>query len=102
MRDDVLVRKFFSKYPDANNNQELSRYIREFVRMCSECRKFSQIKPPILSQPFTTSTRIPRVLINIRDNVGPYPADQTDNMFMVVMRVWFSKFVASSAVKDTE
>jgi hypothetical protein len=42
------------------------------------------------------------VLINIRDNVGPYPADQTDKMFMIVIRVWFSEFVASSAVKDTE
>jgi len=61
----------------------------------------SQIKVPILTHPFVTSTYTPFERINV-DTVGPLPKDDYGNEFVVVIRDTFTRFVGLYASPSTE
>jgi hypothetical protein len=92
--------KILQQFKNERHDPNLSLFVREFVQKCAACQKLSQIKPLVRTHPFTTSTRTPMDMISL-DTIGPFPADQFDNRYIIVMIDCFSKFVEVSAVKDT-
>ena len=62
--------------------------VREFIRKCPCCQKMSQIKPPVVSLKYTTSTYRPMECLNI-DFIGPFP----DKGYILVVICTFTRWV---------
>ena len=62
--------------------------VREFIRKCPCCQKMSQVKPPVVSLKYTTSTYRPMECINI-DFIGPFP----DKGYILVVICTFTRWV---------
>ena len=67
--------------------------VREFIRKCPCCQKMSQIKPPVVSLKYTTSTYRPMECLNI-DFIGPFP----DKGYILVFICTFTRWVELYAV----
>jgi len=78
----------------------LRAHVQEFIRQCPCCQKMSQLKAPILSRRFTTSTYTPNERIYI-DSIGPLVADEKNNVYVVNIIDGFSRWVELYAVPDT-
>ena len=73
--------------------------IKQFIASCPICQKLDQRSIKIHTEPFTTSTREPMQTLNI-DSIGPLPADQYGNTFILVVIDCFTRFVELYAVRD--
>ena len=78
----------------------LRAHVQDFIRKCPCCQKMSQLKAPILSRRFTTSTYTPNERIYI-DSIGPLVADEKNNTYVVNIIDGFSRWVELYAVPDT-
>ena len=75
-------------------------HVKQFINHCPACQKMRDIKPLILSNPFTTATYRPMHRINI-DTVGALPEDAQGNKYIIVMIDCFTRFCELYAVPST-
>jgi hypothetical protein len=96
------VDRTYAKLVQAQHHwPHMREHVRRFIRYCPCCQKMSQIKVPILTHPFVTSTYTPFERINV-DTVGPLPKDDYGNEFVVVIRDTFTRFVGLYISPSTE
>ena len=96
------VDRTFSKLTQAGHNWQFMReHVRRFIRNCPCCQKMSQIKVPIVTHPFVTSTYIPFERINV-DSIGPLPKDDYGNEYVIVIRDTFTRMVGLYTAPSTE
>ena len=75
----------------------LRAHVQDFIRKYPCCQKMSQLKAPILSRRFTTSTYTPNERIYI-DSIGPLVADEKNNTYVVNIIDGFSRWSELYAV----
>ena len=78
----------------------LRAYVQDFIRKCPCCQKMSQLKAPILSRRFTTSTYTPNERIYL-DSIGPLVVDDNKNCYIVNIIDGFTRWVELYVVPDT-
>ena len=78
----------------------LRAHVQDFIRKCPCCQKMSQLKAPILSRRFTTSTYTPNERIYI-DSIGPLIVDDNRNCYIVNIIDGFTRWIELYAVPDT-
>ena len=98
---DLLYKRAREKL-DAQNKKvaNLKAHCRQFVRKCPCCQKMSQLRTPILAQKFTLSTYTPMERI-YADSIGPLPADEKDNKYILVIIDAFTRWIELYAIPDT-
>ena len=79
----------------------MRNHVRQFIAECPSCQKMKDIKPIIVSLPFTTATYSPFSRINM-DTIGPLPTDEDKNAYILVLIDCFSRFVELYAIPSTE
>jgi transposase InsO family protein len=78
----------------------LKAHCRQFVRKCPCCQKMSQLRTPILAQKFTLSTYAPMERV-YTDSIGPLPADEQGNKYILVIIDAFTRWIELYAIPDT-
>ena len=76
------------------------RTIREFIRQCPCCQAMSQLRIPIITRRFTCASYYPFEVIHL-DHIGPLPADEHGNKFILVLIDAFSTWVELFPSKTT-
>jgi hypothetical protein len=76
-------------------------HVRHFINKCPCCQKMSHLKTSIHTLPFTTATYAPWHRINI-DTIGPLPADENDNRYIIVIIDTFTRYVELYPVKSVD
>ena len=76
-------------------------HVREYIRNCPCCQKMSQLRTPILTQRFTTSSYTPMERIQV-DTMGPFQEDKDGNKYIVVIIDGFTRWTELTAVPNTE
>ena len=74
-------------------------HVKRFIKQCQCCEKMSRIKVPIQTLKFTTSTYGVWDQINI-DTIGPLPADEWGNTYIIGLIDTFSRFLLLYPTKD--
>ena len=77
----------------------LRAHVQDYIKKCPCCQKMSQLKAPILSRRFITSTYTPNERIYI-DSIGPLVADEKNNIYIVTVIDGFSRWIELYAVPD--
>ena len=77
----------------------LRAHVQDYIKKCPCCQKMSQLKAPILSRRFITSTYTPNERIYI-DSIGPLVADDKNNIHIVTVIDGFSRWIELYAVPD--
>lgn len=80
---------------------QMRQHIRKFIDNCPLCQKLRDIKPIIVSAPYTAATYAPMVRVNM-DTIGPLPRDDDNNEYILVLIDCFSRFVELYAIPSTE
>jgi hypothetical protein len=75
-------------------------YVRKFILKCPICQKSSQIKVPISTSPFVTSSYAPMRAWHI-DTIGPLPESYNGNQHIIVIIDAFTRWVELYSVKST-
>jgi transposase InsO family protein len=73
--------------------------VKTFIKRCPACQKMSQLKHHIHMNPFTTASygAMDRVAI---DSIGPFPSDDNDNRYIIVIIDAFSRWSMLVPTKD--
>ena len=74
-------------------------HVRQFIRQCPCCQKMSYLKVPIHTHPFTTASYEPMEVIEM-DSIGPLPADEDGNKYILVVICCFTRWVSLYPLKD--
>ena len=97
---DLTLKKLQQKFKGEEGRWPLQReQVKAFIRKCPCCQKMSQLKTPILTQRFTTSTYTPMERIYI-DTIGPLPEDSKKNKYIIVIIDGFSRWVELYSTPD--
>jgi hypothetical protein len=83
-----------------NHQPYLKEYVKRFIKRCPCCQKMSQIKYPIQTSPFVTSTYQPMQQLNI-DVIGPLPISTKGYCHIMVIIDTFTRFVELYPLPDT-
>ena len=95
------VERTLNKLKSAGHNwQYMAEHVRRFIKRCPCCQKMSQIKIPIYTHRYTTSTYAPFERLNI-DTMGPFPVDDFGNEYVIVIRDTFTRAIGLYAARDT-
>jgi hypothetical protein len=95
------VDRTYNKLKANNHEWEYMREnIRKFIDMCPCCQKMSYLKIPIHTSPFTNATYRPMERLNI-DTIGPLPADEDGNKYIIVIIDTFTRVTELYAAKNT-
>jgi hypothetical protein len=70
----------------------LAEKVRSFIKHCECCQKMNQLRIPIQTLGFTAATYTPMERVNI-DTIGPLPADQHGNKYIIVIIDCFSRWI---------
>jgi hypothetical protein len=70
----------------------------QFISQCPVCQKLSTIRVPIQAETFTTATYEPHQMLNI-DTIGPLPADEDQNCYILVIIDTFTRWIELFPVK---
>lgn len=81
--------------------RNMRKHVREFIHSCSSCQKMRDIKPVIVSLPYTTATYSPFSRVNM-DTIGPLPVDEDKNEHILVLIDCFSRFVELYAIPSLD
>ena len=76
----------------------MREHIRLFIKRCPCCQKMSTIRTPIHTSPLTTSTAAPMQVINV-DAIGPLPADQDGNAYVLTIIDKFTRHTELYAIR---
>ena len=96
---EITYRKVVKLAADMNVKvPNLRAHVQDFIKKCPCCQKMSQLKAPIISRRFITSTYTPNERIYI-DSIGPLVADETKK-YIVTIIDGFSRWVELYAVPD--
>jgi transposase InsO family protein len=79
----------------------MREHIRLFIKACPCCQKMSNLKVPIHTTPFTTSSYAPMQVINI-DTIGPLPKDSEGNQYVLTIIDTFTRYTELYAIKDVD
>ena len=77
----------------------MREHVRRFIRSCPCCQKMSYLKTPIHTHPFTVACYEPMERLAM-DSIGPLPADEEGNIFIVTIICCFTRWTMLYAVKD--
>jgi hypothetical protein len=77
----------------------MREHVKRFIHQCPCCQFMSYVQVPIHTHPFTTASYEPFERINI-DTIGPLPADELGNTYLVVIIDCFSRFIELYPAKD--
>ena len=77
----------------------MREHVKRFIKKCPCCQKMSYLKIPIHTHAFTTASYEIMERINI-NTIGPLPADEWGNAYILVMIDCFSRFVELYATCD--
>jgi hypothetical protein len=77
----------------------MREHIRLFIKACPCCQKMSNLRVPIHTTPFTTSSYAPMQVINI-DSIGPLPKDSEGNQYVLTIIDTFTRYTELYAIKD--
>jgi hypothetical protein len=75
--------------------------IRLFIKQCPYCQFQSTIKPIIHSLPYTLATYAPMEMLCI-DTIGPLPADDLGNQYIIAIIDAFTRYLALYPSKSTD
>ena len=89
------------KFGDKGKWLKCREHVRQFVRNCPCCQKMSQIRTPILTRRFTTSTYTPMERIQV-DTMGPFKEDKFGNKYVVVIIDGFTRWIELVAVPSVD
>ena len=94
--------KLVSKLMKAGHTwPNLRPHVRQFLRQCDVCQKAEEHKPKLAVPMFTTSTYDPMERLNI-DTIGPLPADDNGNQYILVVIDTFTRWIELYALKTLE
>ena len=95
------VEKTVQKLQDTNQRwKHMRKNVEKYIKQCSCCQKMSQLKPHIITQPFTLASYSVMDRISI-DTIGPFPENESGYQFIIVLIDNFSRFVTLIPVKST-
>jgi transposase InsO family protein len=77
----------------------MREHIRLFIKACPCCQKMSNLRIPIHTTPFTTSSYAPMMVVNI-DSIGPLPKDSAGNQYVLTIIDTFTRYTELYAIKD--
>jgi transposase InsO family protein len=80
--------------------RHMRRNVQHFVQHCAYCQAASQIRPSIVTKPYTLAQYAPMVQLHI-DTIGPLPKDDQGHEYILVIIDAFTRFVELYATKDT-
>ena len=93
------IDKLRSHFKKQKPMPRLAEKVRAFVKHCPCCQKMNQLRIPIQTLGFTAATYTPMERINI-DTIGPLPADEHGNTYIIVIIDCFSRWVRLVACAD--
>jgi len=94
------VERTVSKLHSTNQRWPYMReHVRKFIKQCPACQKMSYLKVPIHTHPYTTAAYGPMQRINI-DTIGPLPADDNGNTYIIVIVDCFTRWIELYCAKD--
>ena len=97
---DLTIKKIHQNFKGEGGRWRLQReHVKAFIKKCPCCQKMSQLRTPILTQRFTTSTYTPMERIYI-DSIGPLIEDSNHNKHIIVIIDGFTRWVELYAVPD--
>ena len=79
--------------------QYMKGHIKTFIKNCPACQLMSVIRIPIHTYPFTASASAPMVVINV-DSIGPFPADDRGNTYILTVIDKFTRFIELYPISD--
>ena len=71
-----------------------------WCKQCNYCQMASYVKPRIVPPRYTLGQKAPMVLLNV-DTIGPVPADEHGNKYILVLVDACTRFVELFPTKDT-
>jgi hypothetical protein len=97
---ELTLKKIHSTFPGPEGRWPQQRaHIKHFILRCPCCQKMSQLRTPILTAKFTTSTYTSMERIYL-DSIGPLKEDKYGNKHVVVIVDGFSRWIELYAVPD--
>ena len=75
-------------------------HVKRFIKQCPCCQKMSYLKTQIHTHPFTVAAYEPMERLEM-DTIGPLPADENGNRYILVIICCFTRWVSLYPVKDT-
>ena len=79
--------------------QYMREHVRRFIRQCPCCQKMSYLRVPIHTHPFTTASYEPMEVVEM-DSIGPLPADEDGNKYILTVICCFTRWVSLYPLKD--
>ena len=70
----------------------MREYVRTFIRQCPFCQKMKELRTPIISSPFTTSSLEPMHTLNV-DTIGPFPETEDGYKYIINIIDKFTRYV---------
>ncbi len=90
---DLTMKKIKQYLPEEFPAWPLMReHVKAFIQRCPICQKLSAIKMVVVTKPFTVATNSPMERISI-DTLGPFPAANGGEMYVLVVIDCFTRFV---------
>ena len=78
----------------------MREHVKRFIRCCPCCQKMSMLKTPIETLGFSVSSLEPMERLAI-DTIGPLPADNHGNKYIIAISDHFTRWIELYAAKDT-
>ena len=75
-------------------------HVKRFQKQCPACQKMSYLRTAIHTHPFTVAAYEPMERLEM-DTIGPLPADENGNRYILVIICCFTRWVSLYPVKDT-
>ena len=97
---ELTLKKIHRTFPGAEGRWPQQRaHVKHFIMRCPCCQKMSQLRTPILTAKFTTSTYTSMERVYL-DTIGPLKEDSRGNKHIIVIIDGFSRWVELYAVPD--
>jgi transposase InsO family protein len=78
---------------------ELKQDVQQFVAYCAYCQKASVSRPAVQVEPYVLSSSAPMIDLAI-DTIGPLPADENGNIYIISIIDTFSRYVVLTPAFD--
>ena len=78
----------------------MRHHVKRFIKQCPCCQKMSYLKTAIYTHPYTVACYEPGEQWQM-DTIGPLPADENGNRYILVIICCFTRWVGLYGIKDT-
>ena len=96
---ELTLKKLKDRFKKEGRWPQQREHVKSFIRNCPCCQLMSQIRTPILTAKFTTSTYSSMERIYI-DSIGPLTEDSKGNKYIIVIIDGFTRWVELYPVPD--